>query len=144
MPQPQTSHLAAQIPGRHPRVGPRLVGAPPNPALQQALDALVVQLERCEGDTVRLLGPQYIKRFAHWRRYRAEAGPLLTFIRDCLRRTSVTGWALHQKGGLSLEAIAIAMGPPLFSASDVDHARATLRLGAGAAAASNSTAPRRP
>ena len=97
------------------------------------LDALVAQLERCEADTVRLLGPGYIKRMQHWRRHRGDAQKLAAFVRDCLHRTSVTGWALHQKGGLTLEAIAISFGPPLFTKQDVDHARETLGLAAVAA-----------
>ena len=97
------------------------------------LASLVAQLERCESDTVRLLGPSYVKRVQHWRRLRDDPVKLATFIRDCLHRSSVTGWALHQKGGLTLEAIAISFGPPLFTTQDVDHARGTLGLAAGAA-----------
>ncbi len=93
-----------------------------------ALESLVVQLERCESDTLRLLGPTYNKRLQQWRRYREDPVRLAAFMRDCLRRTSVNGWALHQKGGLSLEAIAIGFGPPLFTKQDVDHARETLGL----------------
>ena len=95
-----------------------------------ALASLIAQLERCESDTVRLLGPTYTKRLLHWRRHREDPVKLAAFIRDCLHRTSVNGWALHQKGGLSLEAITIAFGPPLFTKQDVDHARETLGLGA--------------
>lgn len=108
-----------------------------NPAEQQlaspamVLESLVAQLERCESDSVRLLGPVSAKRLQQWRRYQHDPVRLAAFIRDCLRRTSVTGWALHQKGGLSLEAIAIAFGAPLFSKQDVDHARETLGLVAG-------------
>ncbi len=105
----------------------------PPAAPSLALDALLVQLERCEAETVQLLGPAYIKRLQQWRRYRADPLKLAAFIRDCLRRTSVNGWALHQKGGLSLEAIVIAFGPPLFTKQDVDHARETLGLVAVAA-----------
>ena len=97
------------------------------------LASLVAELERCENDTVRLLGPTSIKRMLHWRRHRDDPIKLAAFVRDCLHRTSVTGWALHQKGGLTLEAIAISFGPPLFSKQDVDHARETLGLAAVAA-----------
>jgi hypothetical protein len=106
----------------------------PQPALTSlALDALVTQLERCESDSIRLLGPTYIKRLQQWRRYRDDPVKLAAFIRDCLHRSSVNGWALHQKGGLSLESIVVAFGPPLFSKQDVDHARETLGLVAVAA-----------
>lgn len=98
-----------------------------------ALAALIVELERCESDTLRLLGPSYIKRMQQWRRYRDDPVRLAAFVRDCLHRTSVTGWALHQKGGLTLEAIAIGFGAPLFTKQDVDHARETLGLAAVAA-----------
>lgn len=98
-----------------------------------ALASLVVQLERCEADTLRLLGSGYVRRLQQWRRYRDDPVKMAAFIRDCLHRTSVNGWALHQKGGLSLEAIAIGFGPPLFSKQDVDHARETLGLVATAA-----------
>lgn len=94
-----------------------------------ALPQLVEQLERCEADTLRLLGPAFARRLQHWRRYRDDPVRLAAFVRDCLYRTSVNGWALHQKGGLSLEAIAIGFGPPLFTRQDVDHARGTLGLG---------------
>ncbi len=105
---------------------PTLTAAPSLP-----LAALIVQLERCEAETIERLGPAYIKRLQQWRRYREDPLKLAAFIRDCLRRTSVNGWALHQKGGLSLEAIVIAFGPPLFTKQDVDHARETLGLVAG-------------
>ena len=95
------------------------------------LVTLIAQLECCESDSIRLLGPASAKRLQQWRRHQEDPVRLAAFIRDCLRRTSVTGWALHQKGGLSLEAIAIACGAPLFTQQDVDHARETLGLVAG-------------
>lgn len=110
------------------------VPPPPSPQVTQPqvtqLRQLVTQLELCEADTLRLLGPQYMKRFQQWRRHAQDQTRLVAFIRDCLVRTSVNGWALHQKGGLSLEAIAIGFGPPVFTQRDVDYARATLGLAA--------------
>ncbi len=107
---------------------PQNLVQPQTAVLSLALQSLVGELERCESDSVRLLGPAYIKRMQQWRRYRDDPVKLAAFIRDCLHRTSVNGWALHQKGGLSLEAIVVAFGPPLFTRQDVDHARETLGL----------------
>ena len=97
-----------------------------------ALPRLIAQLETCEADTLRLLGPTYVRRLQHWRKYAGDEAKLVAFVRDLLFRTSVNGWALHQKGGLSLEAIAIGMGAPTFAQRDVDHARETLGLAARA------------
>lgn len=92
------------------------------------LPLLIAQLEQCEADTLRLLGPVYNKRLSHWRRFAGDETKLVAFVRDLLFRTSVNGWTLHQKGGLSLEAIAVGLGTPTFSQRDVDHARGTLGL----------------
>lgn len=92
------------------------------------LQQFIAKMEQCEIDSLRCLGSAHSRRFLMWRRFAADPQKLAGFVRDCTRRTSINGWSVYHKGGLSLEAVVIEIGEPLFTSRDIAHARETLRL----------------
>jgi hypothetical protein len=92
------------------------------------LPQLCARLELCERDTEKFLGWSAAQRLAHWRNFAHDATRLSQFVRQRLYRTAINGWALHQKGGVSLESIVIEAGVPLFTQEDVVQARRTIGL----------------
>ncbi|MSP90443.1 MAG: hypothetical protein EXR79_01335 [Myxococcales bacterium] len=98
------------------------------------LHQLCQRLEACERDTAAHLGWSAAQRLAHWRTYAGDSERLAQFVRQKLYRTAINGWALHQRGGVTLESIVIEFGVPIFSADDIAQARRTLRLAHGATA----------
>jgi len=83
-------------------------------------------MERCQDDTLEVLGSGAAGRLGNWQRYEDDLEALVNFIRERLLHTRENGYALEQKHRLSLERIVVHECPELFSVEDRQIAEATL------------------
>jgi hypothetical protein len=90
---------------------------------------LVTLLQRCEGDTRRLLGPLAAQRLGNWRRRVNSQAALVEYVQKLLwGEHCVNGRKLDQQGGLSLERIVLDHLPQLFGEADREQAKRTLGI----------------
>ena len=89
---------------------------------------LVELMEKCQADTLEILGCGAAGRLANWQRYESDQGRLIQFIKERLRRESrENGRKLELANKLSLERIVVHHCPELFAPEDTEWAKATLR-----------------
>ena len=90
---------------------------------------LTILMQRCQDDTSRLLDRRAAVRLGRWRNHAVSESALIDYIKHLLRGDHRgNGWALDQKGGLSLERIVLDHCPDLFSDEDLREARRTLGI----------------
>jgi hypothetical protein len=90
---------------------------------------LIGELERCQADTLRILGDGPATRLANWRRYESDPAELVNFIQRVLHgKNRSNGWELDRQGGRSLERIVLDCGCPPFTEDNVRIAKETLGL----------------
>mgnify|MGYP001590546331 CR=1 len=94
--------------------------------MDTALRSLVSLLDRCQRDTLEVLGVGAAGRLANWQRYADDRDRLVRFIRERLLVSRQNGYKLEQNGKLSLERIVAHHHPGLFTSEDIEVARATL------------------
>ncbi len=92
------------------------------------LPELVRLMERCQADTLEVLGSGAAARLANWQKYESDLGRLTHFIGERLRSESrENGRKLELRNKLSLERIVAYHCPQLFSQDDIQWALATLQ-----------------
>ena len=87
---------------------------------------LLSLLQRCQDDTLEILGASAASRLSHWQQYAEDQSKLVRFIHDRLLMTRENGYTLERMGKLSLERIVVHHHPKLFTQEDIEIAQATL------------------
>lgn len=84
-------------------------------------------MQRCQEDTLAIIGPGAARRLAHWQKHESDLPGLVRFIQERLRRESrENGRKLELAGKLSLERIVVYHCAELFNRDDLEWATATL------------------
>jgi hypothetical protein len=96
------------------------------------LPRIITLLQKCQNDTLAVLGAGAAGRLAHWQEHAGDLSGLIRFIQDRIHGdTRENGWRLEQAKKLSLERIVIDHIPHLFAPTDIQTARETLGLSKG-------------
>lgn len=84
-------------------------------------------MNRCQEDTLKILGAGPAARLANWQKYASGQVRLIRFIKDRLRsERRENGRKLELAKGLSLERIVVYHCPELFDPDDIEWTKATL------------------
>ena len=91
------------------------------------LPRLGALMERCQKDTLEILGQRAAGRLANWQRYESDLEGLVKFIKKrLLSESRENGRKLEISKKLSLERIVVYHFPELFDPDDIELAKATL------------------